>query len=780
MNPSIHPNQSLLLSNYTLPIKLKDVFGGVYCPNGAIGMRNCREGKYCPQPDQQLICPKGKYCPLKSTRPLLNCPTCPEGATDLKRDFTGLIVMAVGVTIILFVLIVLYLRQKYKDAIAKKLQLLNKRPLMFSHPQQKADGIKTIRQDQLNRLRPKLAVIAKRLNDIERDKHKSSKESSEYTDGQVHHQSDELKFDVREVFDVLDKNGDGVLQYSELNAVLGFDERELELFVGNMSKASNNRTSKKNPNETLDSDDDGQQQQQQEAVLSATSSVTRPIFVNNFLRALEGVTSLQVSPVEAASTYDSILEAHNNCKVLRANMLYSSSLSNFLSEIEILQLIKVSVEKKKVNVVNEVNGRLRAKTMTALMGGSGAGKTSLLNALCGRAHYGKVLGDIHINGKKMEIDEIKNIIGFVPQDDVVYADLTVRENLLYAGKLMLPRCTTLGEIEDLADTTLANLGLVRVANSLVGDVKRRGVSGGEKKRVNIGLELMAKPACLFLDEPTSGLDSSSAMLVMSSLKSLVSSDGVTVVTVIHQPRKFIFDLFDSLILLGFGGNTVYSGPALEAYDYFRNLDYVLPEGEALADWLIDISCGEIHPDHPVAPTKNLEPNNRNNQKEEDDLVRLGVMNKRLSSVKFTEAMVSTGFAVGKVEEAIEDASLRREWLFQKWKRHFSETAMEQAKLSDIQEARLPEITTKPSFLSQLAHQLERAALVSKRNAVSKLFDTVVLLVAATVISVVSGLPKITDGKDPSIPFETIAAPTEDGLHRMVVQLFRYAATMQLT
>lgn len=167
--------------------------------------------------------------------------------------------------------------------------------------------------------------------------------------------------------------------------------------------------------------------------------------------------------------------------------------------------LQVTVDKKPVNVVNEVTGRIRAKTMTALMGGSGAGKTSLLNALCGRAHYGTILGDIHINGTKMEIDEIKSITGFVPQDDVVYAELTVRENLMYAGKLMLPRHTSIQEIQDLADSTLANLGLARVANSLVGDVKRRGVSGGEKKRVNIGLELMARPACLFLDEPTSGL-----------------------------------------------------------------------------------------------------------------------------------------------------------------------------------------------------------------------------------------------------------------------------------
>ena len=198
-----------------------------------------------------------------------------------------------------------------------------------------------------------------------------------------------------------------------------------------------------------------------------------------------------------------------------------------------------------------------------------------MNALCGRAYYGHVTGETIVNGTPMDIDDVRHCIGFVPQDDIVYAELTVRENFVYAGKFQLPKGTSQVEIEELADVTLANLGLSRVANSLVGDVRRRGVSGGEKKRVNIGLELMGKPACLFLDEPTSGLDASSALLVMSSLKRLVDVQGVTIVSVIHQPRKFIFDLFDSLILLGVGGKMVYHGPTEEAYDYFHDLNPII-------------------------------------------------------------------------------------------------------------------------------------------------------------------------------------------------------------
>lgn len=176
-------------------------------------------------------------------------------------------------------------------------------------------------------------------------------------------------------------------------------------------------------------------------------------------------------------------------------------------------------------------------------------------------------------------------------------------------------------IEELADDVIADLGLTRVADSMVGDVYRRGVSGGEKKRVNIGLELMAKPSILFLDEPTSGLgkmlisifsityayvscsmlflDSSSAMVVMQSLKRLVQNQGMTICSVIHQPRKTIFELFDSLILLGVGGNLVYHGATSTALDYFTNMHYELPEGESLADWLIDISSGELSQSKPT-------------------------------------------------------------------------------------------------------------------------------------------------------------------------------------
>ena len=124
----------------------------------------------------------------------------------------------------------------------------------------------------------------------------------------------------------------------------------------------------------------------------------------------------------------------------------------------------------------------------------------MLNALCGRAFYGTVEGKIWINGIAASIEDHKDAVGFVPQDDTVYAELTVKENLIYSGRFRRERGTDPIEIEDYADATLAKLGLTRVANTIVGDVYRRGVSGGEKKRVNIGVELMGQPSIIFLDE----------------------------------------------------------------------------------------------------------------------------------------------------------------------------------------------------------------------------------------------------------------------------------------
>ena len=426
-------------------------------------------------------------------------------------------------------------------------------------------------------------------------------------------------------------------------------------------------------------------------------------------------------------------------------------------------------------------------------------------------------GKIYINGQLKDIKEIQDSVGFVPQDDIVYAELTVRENLIYTGKFLLPRGTPTREIAELADETLASLGLSRVANSLVGDVKRRGVSGGEKKRVNIGLELMKRPSCVFLDEPTSGLDASSALLVMQSLKQLVNVQGVTVVSVIHQPRKFIFDLFDSLILLGVGGRMVYHGPTSQAKDYFYGLDYVLPPGESVADWLIDISSGREERDVGIARTQKeqastdhsrterrksrglmakslIKPRQTTTTREPGNLpedVEVAHTNNEIEMhVNFMDtveddllqgatddnAVVTNGISAGKANDAYEEAKIRRAWLYEKWNEYFASLTGEELALYEVPNATsLPEPARKQPFVSQLYNQVTRALLVSWRNYLSKLIDTGILVAAIIVLCLMTGFPKMTINCDPDADFEAIVRPTNETVPDTVRSLLQYVA-----
>ena len=154
----------------------------------------------------------------------------------------------------------------------------------------------------------------------------------------------------------------------------------------------------------------------------------------------------------------------------------------------------------------------------------------------------------------------------------------VRENLIFSASLRLPAGTSEERKEALVDDSITLLGLRHVQDVVVGTTEQRGISGGQLKRVNIGLELVADPTLLFLDEPTSGLDSTASLEVLGALRAL-SRLGVTVVTVIHQPRYSIFTMFDSVLLLGLGGRTVFCGPAAAAQPYFESLNFAVPPND---------------------------------------------------------------------------------------------------------------------------------------------------------------------------------------------------------
>lgn len=239
-------------------------------------------------------------------------------------------------------------------------------------------------------------------------------------------------------------------------------------------------------------------------------------------------------------------------------------------------------------ILEGVSGEIRAGRLTAIMGPSGAGKTTFMNVLMGKVP--RTHGKLYVNGRIAEMHQFKKIIGYVPQDDTMLRELTVYENVYHAARIKLPATWTNAEVREYVWTILSTLNLSHVAHIPIGDVNTRGISGGQRKRTNIALELAAIPLAIFLDEPTSGLDATSALTVTQTLKSL-SRLGLTIVAVIHQPRAEICKEFDDVVMIAPGGKTAYQGPMEDAQLYFQGLGYKFETGANPADILMDILSG---------------------------------------------------------------------------------------------------------------------------------------------------------------------------------------------
>eukprot|EP00398_MALV-I-01_sp_L67-1_P001039 gene1039-593_t len=259
----------------------------------------------------------------------------------------------------------------------------------------------------------------------------------------------------------------------------------------------------------------------------------------------------------------------------------------------VISTIGLSMQLKASNkyVLRDVSAHFPPASLNAVMGASGAGKTTFMNALAGRATYGNISGEIFIDGVDMRFDsENAPSIGYVPQDDIMHDHLTVYQNLYYSAMLRLPRDMPKKQKLRIIDDVVLVLELDHLIDQRVGNADSRGISGGQKKRVNIGMELCAYPRVLFLDEPTSGLDSTASIKVCQCLKRLTSL-GITVICVIHQPRYSIFRAFDNVLLLGKGGQTVYQGSTHGIDTYLQSLGFMRGHGENIADWMIDVTSG---------------------------------------------------------------------------------------------------------------------------------------------------------------------------------------------
>lgn len=248
-------------------------------------------------------------------------------------------------------------------------------------------------------------------------------------------------------------------------------------------------------------------------------------------------------------------------------------------------------------VLRQVSGKAKSGQLLAIMGASGAGKSSLLDILAKKSKAGFVTGDILINDMQISNDQFKSLIGYVDQEDTLMSTLTVYEAVLCSAMLRLPKDMNLDAKKIRTLETLDELGILHLKNAFIGRSGRRSISGGEKRRVSIACELVTNPSILFLDEPTSGLDSFNAYNVVESLAQLAKNCQRTIILTIHQPQSNIVSMFDQLVLLGNGGRLIYSGPFEACHEYFAQIGHPCPAGYNIADFLIDLTM-KYRSNHP--------------------------------------------------------------------------------------------------------------------------------------------------------------------------------------
>ncbi|XP_023541127.1 ABC transporter G family member 7 [Cucurbita pepo subsp. pepo] len=240
-------------------------------------------------------------------------------------------------------------------------------------------------------------------------------------------------------------------------------------------------------------------------------------------------------------------------------------------------------------LLKNVSGEAKPGRLLAIMGPSGSGKTTLLNILAGQLAASPRLhltGIIDYNGNAYSNKRAYKF-AYVRQEDLFFSQLTVRETLKLAAELQLTKISSEEEKEEYVNSLLLKLGLVNCAESFVGDTRIRGISGGEKKRLSLGCELIASPSIIFVDEPTTGLDAFQAEKVVLTLQQL-AKDGHTVICSIHQPRGSVYSKFDDIILLTEGA-LVYAGPAHEEpVEYFSKFGYSCPDHVNPAEFLADL------------------------------------------------------------------------------------------------------------------------------------------------------------------------------------------------
>ncbi|MDH5367299.1 MAG: ATP-binding cassette domain-containing protein [Cyclobacteriaceae bacterium] len=308
-----------------------------------------------------------------------------------------------------------------------------------------------------------------------------------------------------------------------------------------------------------------------------------------------GISTLSLNAQPLKSRSISILPAGSTIRGKKIQTIYYSNIvTQFLHSGE---KIKVSFVAENISYhfstgdvgIQKVNIAEEGGKLIGIMGASGSGKSTLMNVLNGtdQPYNGRVL----INGVDIykDSDKVEGITGYVPQDDLLIEELTVFQNLYFAANLCFSHYSGF-QLTQLVTKVLKNLGLEDTKNLKVGSVLEKKISGGQRKRLNIGLELLREPTVMFVDEPTSGLSSRDSENIMDLLKEL-SLRGKMVFVIIHQPSSDIFKMFDTLLILDVGGFQIYYGNPVEALVYFKNIIDAVDKTEGTCP-----ECGNINPE----------------------------------------------------------------------------------------------------------------------------------------------------------------------------------------
>lgn len=273
------------------------------------------------------------------------------------------------------------------------------------------------------------------------------------------------------------------------------------------------------------------------------------------------------------------------------------NLSAVLKERSYLVLQKLKGQRQ---LLNNISAQFQANKVNVIMGPSGGGKTTLLNFLSNRLPKSstfKSSGLIKLNDTQVITpNELSQISAYVTQqDNSLIPNLTVRETLYFQAKLRIPIEEHL-KIPQIINTLIRTLGLVDCADTLVGSEYVKGVSGGERRRVSIGIRLLSRPKILFLDEPTSGLDSTTSIAVLGLLDRLAKDYGTTIIMTIHQPNDAMFAKFGSVLLLARGGRVVFNGSTRTIESYLEEANLPLPNNKNIADHILDVVSQSLHED----------------------------------------------------------------------------------------------------------------------------------------------------------------------------------------